>query len=284
MQRLEAFEEQRPFLFGLAYRMLGTRTEAEDVVQESFLRWQGATDSEINSAKAYLATVVTRLSIDTLRSAQHKREQYTGPWLPEPLLDPAPDPVELAESLSMAFLLMLESLSPVERAVFLLHEVFDYDYGEVASIVDRSEDNCRQIVSRAKKHVAGRRPRFDVNPARQQAILERFMMACQTGDLQALVTTLKDDITLYADGGGKVRAALKPIYGADRVSRFLIGVLSKFALSPAPEYRITVVNGQPGVASIWEGCLLNVTIFDLDDDAIRNIYIVSNPEKLPDQA
>ena len=224
----ETYESLRPLLFSIAYRMVGSVSEAEDIVQEAYLRHHRAvreSDTEVQAPKAWLSAVTTRLAIDHLRSARVRRETYVGPWLPEPLMtDPAPDPseqVELADSLSIAFLAVLESLSPVERAVYLLREVFGYGYDEIAGIVDRTEDNCRQLATRARRHVEAHRPRFAVPRERQEELTERFIEAVQTGDDDALVAMLAEDAVAYTDGGGKVRAAPRPIAGRDKVARFL---------------------------------------------------------------
>src|SRR5213592_576220 len=228
--RTEApYEELRPLLFSIAYRMVSSVSEAEDIVQEAFLRIHRveAEGTKVDSPKAYLSAVVTRLSIDHLKSARARREQYVGQWLPEPLLtDSAPDAAaqaETADSLSMAFLVLLESLTPVERAVFLLRETFGYGYDEIASMVGRSEANCRQIAVRARKQIEARRPRFEASPHGRDEITSKFMDACATGDLKELVDLLADDIVLWSDGGGKVRAAHRPISGREAVARFVLG-------------------------------------------------------------
>ena len=279
----ETFERYRSLLFSIAYRMLGSVMEAEDVVQEAFLRWREASGREIHAPKAYLSTVVTRLSIDRLRSAKARREQYVGPWLPEPLAtvedSEATDAVALDETLSMAFLVLLESLTPVERAVFLLREVFDYDYAEIASLVGKSEDNCRQISRRARRSVAARRPRFESSPEQEERLLGNFLEACMSGDMESLLALLSEDATLWSDGGGKTRAALNPIYGADRVARFFSGILRK-----APSglvVRWASINGRPGFIGYFEdGSPQSVTTFDVAKGTIRAIRIVVNPEKL----
>ncbi|MEM7347479.1 MAG: RNA polymerase sigma-70 factor, partial [Chloroflexota bacterium] len=245
------FDEYRSYLFSVAYRMLGSAMEAEDMVQETFLRWQKVTEDKIESVKAYLTTIITRLCLDHLRSAKVQRENYVGAWLPEPLVsEQVPDPednVDLAESLSIAFLILLESLTPTERAVFLLREVFDYDYVDVARIVNKTEANCRQMVRRARQHITARRPRFDPDPAAQEKLLLQFMEACLSGDMPGLLTLLADDITFRSDGGGQINSALNPIYGADKVSRFLFGVLKKVPDGLTPH--LARVNNRPGVIS-----------------------------------
>jgi RNA polymerase sigma-70 factor, ECF subfamily len=276
----ETFERHRSLLFSISYRMLGSVMEAEDVVQEAFLRWQGASGREIHAPKSYLSTVVTRLSIDRLRSAKACREEYVGPWLPEPLATGEGSDVAdaLDETLSMAFLVLLESLTPVERAVFLLREVFDYDYEEISHLVGKSETNCRQIAHRARGYVAARRPRFERSPEQQERLTERFVEACSTGDMPALLELLAEDITLWSDGGGRVRAALNPIYGPEKVTRFLLGVLRK--TPPTFVSRLARVNGQPGIVGYVEGRPASVLTLDTESGRIRAIRIVVNPEKL----
>jgi len=280
LDRLEVFNQHRPLLFSVAYRMLGTRADAEDLLQECYLRWSAAQAEAIESPKAYLVTTMTRLAIDQLRSARVKREEYVGPWLPEPVLDgQVEEPVELAESLSMAFLLLLERLSPVERAVFLLKEVFDYDYDEIAATVGKSAVHCRQMVARAKKHLKDQRPRFEVAKKEHDAIVQRFLAACGTGDLPGLLSMLKQDIVLYSDGGGKVRSALNPIHGADHVARFFLGVAKK--APPGLSVRLTRINAQPGVVLLLGHEVFSVLVLSIADGVIEEIYAVNNPDKLP---
>ena len=283
MSRIETFDRNRPLLFSIAYRMLGSVMEAEDVVQEAFLRWQEVPEDEVRSPSAYLSTVVTRLCIDRLRSARARREQYVGPWLPEPLMEEkAPEisgSADLDDSLSMAFLVLLESLTPVERAVFLLREVFDYDYTEIASLVGKSEANCRQISRRARQSVAARRPRFESSPEQEERLLDSFLRASLSGDMEALLALLSEDVTLYSDGGGKTQAALKSIYGADRVTRFLSGIMKK--APPAFSVRQTRVNGRPGFVGYFrDGSPQSVVTLDVGEGTITAIRLVVNPEKL----
>src|SRR3712207_1369205 len=255
MARTEDFERYRSLLFSIAYRMLSSATDAEDIVQEAYLRWREAPEAEVRSPKSYLSAVVTRLSIDRLRSARAWREEYVGPWLPEPLVtqgaEEVADSIELDESLSMAFLVLLESLNPVERAVFLLREVFNYDYGEISRIVERSEDNCRQIARRARQSVAARRPRFEHSPEQKERLTERFVEACMSGRMQGLVGLLSEEVTLWSDGGGKVPAAPYPIHGPERVARFLLGVLR--TVPPGFSARPVRINGRPGVVGYVDG-------------------------------
>jgi RNA polymerase sigma-70 factor, ECF subfamily len=254
------------------------------LVQEAFVRWLEAPEAEVRAPRAYLATIVSRLAINQLQSARTKRETYVGQWLPEPLVtEHAPDPsepIELAESLSMAFLLMLERLSPTERAVLLLHDVFDFDYSEVAHIVDKSEANCRQLLTRAKKHLGESRTRFDVDPAQADRLLNRFTEAARAGDIDGLLGVLSEDITLWADGGGKVAgAALRPIHGADAVARFITDRTERSA-SPGRTTRPLQINGQPGFVVYMSGRPLTALIFHVRDGRIRTIYAVGNPDKL----
>jgi RNA polymerase sigma-70 factor (ECF subfamily) len=254
----------RALTFSIAYRMLGSVAEAEDVVQEAFLRFHSAQTEgvKIESPKAYLATVTTRLAIDHLRSARVRRESYVGTWLPEPVLDhKEPSMVrqtELAESLSMAFLLILEALSPVERAAFLLREVFDYDYEEISQIVEKTEDNCRQIFARAKRHIEAGKPRFEASLERRDDLARRFFSACQAGDLHDLLDLLATDAAFFGDGGGKATAILQPVHGRDRVAKLLC--------------RPMVLDAQDR--------LINVLALDVAEGAIRSIRSVVNPEKL----
>src|SRR2546423_11095855 len=247
-----AYEELRPLLFSIAYRMVSSVSEAEDIVQEAFLRIHRAEaeGTEIDSPKAYGSAVVTRLSIDHLKSARARREQYVGEWLPEPLLtDSAPDAAaqaETADSLSMAFLVLLESLTPVERAVFLLREVFDYDYAEIAKIVQRSEDNCRQLYVRARRHIDQGRPRFEASREQRDELARRFFAAAQLGDTNALIEMLAGDVVVYRDGGGKAPSRTQPIYGRERVAQLMSGTLTP-ASGPRPPLQPTHVNGPPGV-------------------------------------
>ncbi|MDP8953166.1 MAG: RNA polymerase sigma-70 factor [Actinomycetota bacterium] len=277
------FDRHRPLLFSIAYRMLGSVMDAEDIVQEAYLRWQGASGQEIRSPKSYLSAVVTRLSIDRLRREKARREEYVSPWLPEPLPtgkdSDIADAAVLDETLSMAFLVLLESLTPVERAVFLLREVFDYDYAEIASLVGKSEANCRQIARRARQSVAARRPRFESSPEQEERLTGSFLEACTSGDMEGLVSLLSEDVTLWSDGGGKTRAALRPIHGADKVARFFSGILHK--APPGLVVRRASINGRPGFIGYFEdGRLQSVTTFDVAEGTIRAIRLVVNPEKL----
>jgi len=281
MDREEQFTYLRPTLFALAYSMLGTRADAEDAVQESFLRWQQAAEKGIDSPKAYLTTVVARISLDILKSAARKRETYVGPWLPEPLVEPcAYQSLEMAESLSLAFVHLLQSLSPAERAAFLLREIFNAPYEELAAILQTSEVNCRQIVARAGKHLRERRPRFPIDQDRHRAVLRQFLLACASGDAAQLLAMLREDVVLHSDGGGKATAALNPIYGADRVARFFAGIAKKGATDGVLP-KLANVNGAPGALLYRGNQLSSIIVLQLDDsDKIANIFLVANPDKI----
>ena len=276
----EDFERHRSLLFSIAYRMLGSVAESEDVVQEAYLRWREVPEGEVRSPKSYLSAVVTRLSIDRLRSA--RREEYIGPWLPEPLISDRAEELaahdELDESLSMAFLVLLESLNPVERAVFLLREVFDYDYEEISSIVRKSEANCRQIARRARQSVAARRPRFERSLEKEKMLTERFVEACMSGDMEGLLELLSEDVTLWSDGGGKVAAAPYPIHGPEKVARFLVGVLR--TVPPGFFAHPARVNGGPGAIGYVDDHPTGVVALDVAEGRIRRVRIVVNPDKL----
>ncbi len=280
---IEAFNTHRRLLFGIAYRMTGQVGEAEDVLQDVWLRWQKQDAAAVHSAKAWLVSATTRLCIDRLRSARDQRESYYGVWLPEPLTPvheaDGAQAAELADSLSMAFMLMLESLGPAERAVFLLREVFDYDYAEVASIVAKSEAACRQIVSRARQTLKAPAKQPPAPPTEQaRKLMETFLAATASGDIEGMLALLAEDSRLLSDGGGKVRAAGRPILGPDRVSRFLIGVWPNFV--GAMEHRRVEINGAPGLVMTREGKPQYAFSFETEDDRVRTIYIVCNPDKL----
>jgi RNA polymerase sigma-70 factor, ECF subfamily len=283
----ETVETLRPLMFSIAYRMVGSVSDAEDVVQEAFLRHQRALrdGAEVRSPKAYLSAVVTRLSIDHLRSARSRRESYVGPWLPEPLVtdnggeDPAAH-AEEADTLSMAFLVLLERLSPVERAVFLLHDVFGYGYDEIAEIVGKTEANCRQLAVRARRHVEAERPRFEASRRQRDELAERFFAAVTEGDMDGLVQLLADDVVVYGDGGGKGPSWPKPVVGPDRVARLLIGSAQQF-VSAGVEIRPRQVNGQPGAVVVdAQGRLVSVFALDIAEGVIQTVRSVINPEKL----
>jgi RNA polymerase sigma-70 factor (ECF subfamily) len=276
----------RPLAFAIAYRMLGSVAEAEDIVQEAFLRLHQARQAGVvvESPKAYLAALATRIAIDHLRSARVRRESYFGTWLPEPVIGqgaPAMDQkAETAESVSMAFMLILEALSPVERAVFLLREVFDYSYEEIAEIVQRSEENCRQIFARARRHIDAGKRRFEPSPAKRAEIARRFFTACEKGELAGLVELLAADAAFHGDGGGKVVAFTRPVVGADRVSRLLAGVFAKFEEAGVRIERVEV-NGQPGAKFLDRSdSVFAVWALDVADGKVQCVRSVVNPEKL----
>jgi len=280
---LAVFEEHRALLLSVAYRMLGSRADAEDMLQETFLRWQQASVAGVRDPRAFLVTVITRLCINQLQSARVKREQYVGQWLPEPVLtgpvNQAPSMPEIDGSLSMAFLMVLERLTPMERAVFLLREIFDYGYTEIAGILGQNEANCRQILRRAKQHIAEDRPRFDVSREQQEKLLQQFLETTERGDMQGLLALLSEDVALYTDGGGKATAVPNPVYGADRVARFFFGARGKLIPKDVVR-RFAEINGQPGVVVYDHGRVFGVLTMDVAEGRIRNIYIVRNPDKL----
>ncbi|WP_341770178.1 RNA polymerase sigma-70 factor [Actinomadura darangshiensis] len=282
----DPFEEHRNLLFAVAYRMLGTAADAEDAVQDAWLRWSAGDRSGVADPKAYLVRITTNVALDRLRSAQARRETYVGPWLPEPLLtspDVAED-AELSESVSMAMLVVLETLSPLERAVFVLKEVFGFPYAEIGEALDRSEVSVRQLGTRARKHVEARRPRFEAGGAERREATDRFMDAVLGGDINRLMEVLAPDVALWTDGGGKVRAALRPIHGADKVGRWLTAITGRpyAGVEPADmRIRRVYINGEPAlVVDGPDGPLSTVTV-DVDADGrVHGIHLVANPDKL----
>jgi RNA polymerase sigma-70 factor, ECF subfamily len=283
----DPFAELRPLLFSIAYRMLGSATEAEDVVQEAFLRFHRETreGTQIDSPKAYLSAVTTRLCIDQLRSARVRRESYVGTWLPEPVLtDDEADVArhaETADSLSMGFLVLLESLTPVERAVFLLREVFEYDYDEIATVVGKTEENCRQIAVRARRQVQAGRPRFEASRERRDELARRFFEAVGDGNVAGLVELLASDVVAYADGGGKAFAFPKPIHGRDKVLRLLRGGAARGEALDVERMLRMEINGQPGAVFFdIRGELVVAVSLDIADDRVQTLRAVSNPDKL----
>lgn len=279
----ESFEHYRPLLFSIAYRMLGSVMEAEDMVQETYLRYAAVPPESIHSLKSFLCTIVTRLSLDQLKSARMQRESYYGPWLPEPVLtgDGAEQPfAALArdETISMAFLVLLENLNPVERAVFLLREVFDYDYAEIAQIVSRSETACRQIFSRAKKFITKQRPRFEPSPEVHQQIFSRFLQACMAGDMDALMQVLAEDVSSWSDGGGKAAAAVRPLYGREAVAKFVLGLMRR---APANStYELAEMNGAPAMLVRINDKLETVMVIESDHTGVTALRFMRNPDKL----
>ncbi len=272
----EAFVAHRNLLFTVAYEMLGSAADAEDVLQETWLRWAGVDLDTVRDQRAYLVRITTRQALGRLRTLGRRKESYIGPWLPEPLLT-TPDVaenIELADSVSMAMLLVLETLGPTERAVFVLREVFDLDYDEIAQAVDKSPAAVRQIAHRARAHVAARRPREVVSPAETRSALEAFQQAIETGNLQSLLDTLAPDVVLLTDGGGIKQAALAPVVGADSVASVMARIGTKASLQPAH------VNGYPALIVRLNGEIDTVMAVRIDDGLITGLYAVRNPEKL----
>lgn len=281
--RLATFDQYQSLLFSVAYRMLGSIANAEDMLQETFIRWQQADDEEIRSPRAFLVTIISRLCINHLQSARVQREEYVGQWLPEPIVTASgSDPlgiIKVDESLSMAFLVMLERLTPVERAVFLLREIFEYEYSEIAVVLGQREANCRQILRRARQHVSARRPRFKASARKQNDLLQRFLHAIRSGDLSELVAVLSGDVVLHSDGGGKAIALPNLIHGADNVARAMLSGLRKIV--PQNLVRRTAqINGEPGVVSYLNGKPHSVLTLEAIKGRIRAIYILTNPDKL----
>lgn len=276
------FETHRSRLFGLSYRLLGSRSDAEDVVQDAWLRWQQADHANIRDPEAWLVTAATRLGIDRLRAARVRREQYIGPWLPEPFeIDESPGPddrAELAEQVSLAFLAVLERLGPEERAAFLLKEAFDYEYAQIAPLLGQSEANCRQMVHRARERVQAARPRFQVAPERHRKLLERFMQAVSHGDQAAIAALLREDARLVSDGGGKATAVIRPLLGAARIARLFWAAYRRH--DPAIGWRMGTVNGEPAILRYHDGALTAVMVAVSDGEAIAELLTVLNPDKL----
>src|SRR5215510_10980675 len=286
LNAVENFETYRSYLFSIAYRMLGSVMDGEDMVQETYLRYQSASHETINSPKAYLTTILTRLCIDQLHLAYKQRETYIGPWLPEPVITEnaatpnAEEATIMQESLSVAFLSMLEQLQPVERAVFLLREVFDYDYVDIATFVGRKEAACRQLFSRAKKHLADSQRHKVVPPEVHQQLLESFLKLGQAGDQTALMELLAEDVQLVADGGGKIPgAATQPVVGNRAVAQFVIGVNLRF-LPAVYHIELAEVNYQPAVIARAEGKALVVLTIEVEEGRLKTIRFMANPEKL----
>jgi len=280
---IQAFEAHRRALMGLAYRMLGSRAEAEDVVQDAYLRWHGTDRATVEEPRRYLGRVVTRLCLDRMKSAQARRELYVGQWLPEPVVDEAFDDDtagDLAHDISVALMLVLERLSPLERASFLLHDVFGLDFAEVGRALDRGEATCRQLAARARQHIEDGRPRFPASPEDGYRLAAAFQKAAVSGDAQALMQVLADDAVLYSDGGGKRAAALNPIRGVDKIMRFLAGIARKNPSLAVSRARPALVNGLAGFVLREEDGSINTLAFEHRDGRITAIYVVRNPEKL----
>ena len=288
MTAIDLFQANRPALFGVAYRMLGSATDAEDVLQDAWLRYSASEPADLRSVKAYLTTIVTRLCLDRLKSARTMREEYVGPWLPEPVAtDTVRGPersLALAESLSLAFMVLLETLSPEERAVFLLREVFDYEYGEIAAIVDTTSANCRQLFHRAKGRLAERKPRFNAGTEETRALIDRFVRAFRDGNEDELTRVLAADVGLWSDGGGKALAARRPVLGRDHVVALLLGIrrtapATGIALESVT-HEIVEVNGEPAIVMRVAGAIEAVYVPAVEEGAIAALRIVRNPDKL----
>jgi RNA polymerase sigma-70 factor, ECF subfamily len=281
--KLGHFDQYRGLLFSIAYRMLGSVSDAEDMMQETFIKWQEVTDENIRSPRAYLVTILSRLCINHLQSAQVQREEYIGVWLPEPIITDSGDGpfnlIKVDESISMAFLVLLERLTPTERAVFLLREVFEYEYGEIGSIIRQSEVNCRQILKRARQHIAALRPRFEIAKSNHDALLESFLKAIGTGELSGLVALLADDVVLRSDGGGKGVAVPNEIRGIDKVGRGILGGMSR--LLPRNLIRkLARINGEPGLINYLDGRPHSVLTIEVSGNRISSLHVITNPEKL----
>ncbi|MDB5411513.1 MAG: polymerase sigma factor SigJ [Rhodospirillales bacterium] len=280
----DVFERHRRHLIGLAYRMLGSVAAAEDAVQEAYLRWHRADRAAVADPRRFLGKIVTRLCLDEMKSARARRETYIGPWLPEPVVEAAgfstESASEYADDLSVGLMLALERLSPLERAAFLLHEIFDVDYAEVATLLERSEAACRQLVARARANIRESRARCAIPADGGRAIAEAFATAVRVGDVGALAGLLAADATLHTDGGGKRKAALQVIMGRDRIVRFSIGVSRKFTQPATISMRFATINGMAGFVSVFEDGGLQTTAFEIVDGRITAIYVVRNPDKL----
>jgi RNA polymerase sigma-70 factor (ECF subfamily) len=278
------FEPHRPRLIGLAYRMLGSLAEAEDVVQDAFLRVQDVVAEEVNEPQAYLTKTVARLCLDRLKSARARREVYVGTWLPEPLLEnesPSPEArLDLADDLSYALLMTLERLSPPERTAFLLHDVFGLEFASIAPVLERSEASCRKLAERARSQVQEGRPRFEITEEAEQQLTQAFFRASSTGDTAGLMQLLASDAVLYSDGGGKRRAALKPVLGAERIARFFAGILRRSDYVAPQQAELRRVNGMPGCLLSYDNGDIVVGVLEIRAQRIARIYIISNPDKL----
>ncbi|VEG41417.1 RNA polymerase sigma-70 factor, TIGR02957 family [Mycolicibacterium flavescens] len=282
----QTFADHRNLLFAIAYRILGSAADAEDVVQDAWFKWSADDRSQVSDPKAYLSRIVSNLSMDRLRSTQRQRETYVGPWLPEPILtaSDAADDAVTADSVSLAMLVVLETLSPLERAVFVLKEAFDFSYAEIAEAVERSESAVRQAAHRAREHVQARRPRFEADRAKKRQVTERFFAASVGGDINALLEMLAPEVTLWTDGGGKVRQALRPLIGAANVARWLAGTAKRpyegIEIADMTA-EVVEINGGPGIVLSGAGRIIATLTVDLDDDGrIATIHNIANPDKL----
>ncbi|MEU3020683.1 RNA polymerase sigma factor SigJ [Nocardiopsis sp. NPDC007018] len=293
MTTTEVFESHRPLLNGVAYRVLGSAADAEDVVQEAWLRWSGVPVGTVDNPRAYLVTVVSRLAIDRLRKASTQRESYVGEWLPEPVSDlpDAAERAELADSVEFALMVVLETLSPLERAVFVLHEAFQLPYAEIAEVIGRSEEATRQLARRARDHVRERRPRFEADRPKRRRMTERFLRACLEGDLDGLTGMLAEDATMVSDGGGKARAPLRVLHGPRKVGRFLTSVteernVTRFLRSVGADtmaelsMEVTEVNGGPAAVVSARGVPVLLLALDVFEDRVRHVYLMANPDKM----
>ncbi|GAA1937109.1 RNA polymerase sigma-70 factor [Kitasatospora viridis] len=281
VELLDDFTEHRRLLFATAYRLLGSVADAEDVLQDAWLKWSQTERESVANPRAYLVRTVSNLSLNRLTSARATRESYVGPWLPEPLIT-SPDvaeEAELADTVSTAMLVVLESLSPVERAVFVLREAFGYSYAEIATILDRTETTVRQTAHRARGHVQARRPRFDADPVQRRDITDRFLAACTGGDLNSMMELLAPDVTAWSDGGGKVTAARRPLHGTDPVARWMLGVLAKPELQ-GMAWQPATINGEQGVLFTMGGHPVGALTYDIADGRIQNLRFQVNPDKL----
>lgn len=274
------FDEHRRALVGAAYRIVGSVADAEDVVQETWLRWAAADSSEVRDVRAYLIRIATRLALNRLREQQARREHYVGPWLPEPTASGPEDAVEVADEVSMAMLVVLETLSPLERAAFVMRDVFDVPYSEIAATLDRSEAAVRQLAHRARSHVEARQPRQSVDRDRHAEVTARFLRAAEDGDIDGVVSLLAPDVVLLTDGGGKRKAAQRPIYGADKAARWLLAVMEQPDIAD-PKVRLTELNGEPAIVA-YDGDRPDTVGFVKIGDAgmITEIYLIRNPDKL----
>lgn len=285
MTPTDTFQTHRPRLFALAYRLLGSRSDAEDIVQDAWLRWQGADTATIVDPEGWLVTATTRLGLDRLRARRNARIEYVGPWLPEPLeiaLDPDPlhDPAQrhaLADEVSVAFLALLEQLGPDERAALLLKDVFDYDYPDIAALLDHSPANCRQLVHRARQRLQAGKPRFEVSAGHHRDLLTRFMHASQRGDQAAILSLLHANAEMVSDGGGRVTAAIRPLLGAERIAQLYCAIARRNGAHPA---RIGYVNGEPAILRFQGDQLHSITLVSVDGERIARVLSVLNPEKL----
>jgi RNA polymerase sigma-70 factor (ECF subfamily) len=284
MTDVQPFETQRPRLIALAYRMLGSHADAEDVVQDAWLRWQRSEQADITNAEAYLVRTVSRLCLDQLKSARHRRETYVGPWLPEPLIDVSGmtghDSTSIASDISFSLMLVLERLSPLERACFLLHDIFDVAFADIAAMLEANEAACRQYATRARKRLKEERPRFPAKAAEAQALAAAFFTAAAMSNVEGLKSMLRDSAILYSDGGGKRRAALHPIQGADAIARMLAGLSAKGKVMGSPAYSFSGINGLPGVLLRFaDGGICSIAL-EISDGQVDGVYMVFNPDKL----